>query len=88
MPCALRERYWVANGNIWKLSNITKVPQAEEVDAVVLLHCVKPTKETLFADVPNLNINYSIEHSEDRDLLSSFNPSLHCKPLLGAVAVK
>ncbi len=26
----------------------------------VLLNCVKPTKETLFADIPNLNIDYAV----------------------------
>ncbi len=37
----------------------------------VLLNCVKPTHETLFADVPNLlglvNADYAIRMSEDKE---------------------
>ncbi len=54
----------------------------------VLLNCVKLTKEKLFADVPNLNIEYGIKLSEERELRRSSRPSLRCQPLLGGVAVK
>ncbi len=46
----------------------------------VLLNCVKPT---LFADVPNLNVDYAIRMSEDGKPWRSSRPSLHCQPLIG-----
>ncbi len=49
---------------------------------------VKPTKETLFADAPNLNIDYSIKMSENRELWRSRRPSVPCQPVIGGAAVK
>ncbi len=37
----------------------------------VLLNCVNPTHETLFADVPNLNIENATKLSKDKKLWSS-----------------
>ncbi len=54
----------------------------------VLLNCVKPTHETLFADVPNLSIENSTKMSKDRKLWSSNRPSVRCQPLSGGVAIK
>ncbi len=40
----------------------------------VLLNCVRPTHETLFADVPNLSIENATKMSKDRKLWSSNRP--------------
>ncbi len=56
--------------------------------APVLLNCVKPTHETLFADVPNLSIENATKMSKDRKLWSSNRPSLRCQTLSGGVAIK
>ncbi len=53
----------------------------------VLLNCVKPTHDTLFADVPNLSIENATKMSKDRKLWSSNRPSLRCQPLSGGVEV-
>ncbi len=47
-----------------------------------MLNCVKTTKETFFADVPNLNIDYAIKTLENRELWRSCRPSLRYPPLL------
>ncbi len=47
----------------------------------VLLNCIKSTKETLLADVPNVNIAYAMKMSEDRELWRSSRPSLRRQPL-------
>ncbi len=39
---------------------------------------IKPTYETLFADVPNLSIENATNMSKDRKLWSSNRPSLRC----------
>ncbi len=44
--------------------------------------------ETLFAEVSNLNIDYAIKMSEDRELWRSSRPSLRCQPLSGGVAIE
>ncbi len=54
----------------------------------VLLNYVKPTHETLFADIPNLSIENATKMSKDRKLWSSNRPSLGCQPLSGGVAIK
>ncbi len=46
----------------------------------VLLNCIKPTHETLFADAPNLSIENATKMSKDRKLWSSNRPSLRCQP--------
>ncbi len=45
------------------------------------VNCVRPTHETLFADVPNLSIENATNMSKDRKLWSSNRPSLRCQPL-------
>ncbi len=58
--------------------------QPEQVSlARVLIH-----NETLFADIPNLNVECAIRMSEDRKLWRSSRPSLRCQPLLGGVTIK
>ncbi len=47
----------------------------------VLLNCVRPTHETLFADVLNLSIENATKMSKDRKLWSSNRPSLRWQPL-------
>ncbi len=54
----------------------------------VLSNCVKPTHETLFADVPILSIENATKMSKDRKLRSSNRPSLRCQRLSGGVAIK
>ncbi len=44
----------------------------------VLSNCVKPTHETLFADVPNLIVDYAIKMQEDRKLWRSSTVDPHC----------
>ncbi len=69
------------------LRHVLRMPEHRLVREV-LLNCVKPTHETLFADVPNLSIENATEMSKDRKLWSSNRPSLRCQPLLGGVAIK
>ncbi len=54
----------------------------------VLLNCVKPTHETLYADVPNLGIENATKMSKDRKLWSNNRPSLRSQTLSGGVAIK
>ncbi len=54
----------------------------------VLLNCIKPTHETLFADVPNLSIENATKLSKDRKLWSSNRPSVRRQPLSGGVTIK
>ncbi len=76
-----RDRRWS-----W-LGHVLRMPEHRLVRKVLLL-CVKPTYETLFADIPNLSIENATEMSKDRKLWSSNRPSLLCQPLSGGVAKK
>ncbi len=62
-----RNRRWY-----W-LGNVLRMPEHRLVRRV-LLNCVKPTHETLFADIPNLNFDYAIRIPEDRKLWRSSRP--------------
>ncbi len=64
------------------LGHVLRMPEHRLVRRV-LPNYVKPTHETLFADVPYLNVDYAIRMSEDRKLWRSDRPSLRCQPLLG-----
>ncbi len=66
------------------LGHILRMPEHRLVRRV-LLKCVKPTHETLFPYVPNLNVDHAIRMSEDMKLWSS-RPSLRVQPLQGGVA--
>ncbi len=76
-----RDRKWN-----W-LGHVLRKPE-HRVVRQVLLNCVKPTHETLFADVPNLSIENATKMSKDRKLWSSNRLSLRCQPLSGGVATK
>ncbi len=41
----------------------------------VLLHCVKPEKESLFGDIPNRNVEKAIETAGDREKWKKVRPS-------------
>ncbi len=69
------------------LGHVLRMPEHRLVRQV-LLNCVEPTQETLFADVPNLSIENATKMSKDRKLWSSNRPSLLCKPPSGGVAIK
>ncbi len=64
-----RDRRWSWLGHVLPMPEHLLVRQ-------VLLKCVKPTHETLFADVPNLSIENATKMSKDRKLWSSNKP--HC----------
>ncbi len=55
------------------LGHVLRMPEHRLVRQV-LLHCVRPTHETLFADVPNLSIENATNMSKDRKLWSSNQP--------------
>ncbi len=76
-----RDRRWS-----W-LGHVLRMPE-DRLVREVLLNCVKPTHEMLFADVPNLSIENSTKMSKDRKLWSSNRPSQRCQPLSGGVAIK
>ncbi len=69
-----RDRRWSWLGHVLRMPEHRLVRQ-------VLLNCVRPTHETLFADVPNLSIENATKMSKDRELWSSNRPSLRCQPL-------
>ncbi len=48
---------------------------SKRAKGAIMLNCVKPTHETLFADVPNLSIENATKMSKDRKLWSSNRPS-------------
>ncbi len=75
-----RDRRWSWLGHVLRMPEHRLVRQ-------VLLNCVKPTHETIFADVPNLSIENATKMSKDRKLWSSNKPSLRCQPLSGGVAI-
>ncbi len=62
------------------LGHVLRMPEHRLVRQV-LLNCVRPTHETLFADLPNLSMENATKMSKDRKLWSSNRPSLRCKPL-------
>ncbi len=64
-----RDRRWSWLGHILRMLE-------HRLTRKVLLNCVKPTHETLFADVPNLCIENGTNMSKDRKLWSSNRP--HC----------
>ncbi len=76
-----RDRRWSWLGHVLRMPEHRLVRQ-------VLLNCVKPTHEKLFADVPKLSIENATKMSKDRKLWSSNRPSPRCKPLSGGVAIK
>ncbi len=57
------------------LGHVLRMPEHRLVRQV-LLNCVKPTHETLFADVPNISIENATKMSKDRKLWSGNKP--HC----------
>ncbi len=59
-----RDRRWS-----W-LGHVLSMPE-HRLLRKVLLNCVKPTHETIFADVPSLSIENTTEMSKDRKLCSS-----------------
>ncbi len=44
----------------------------------VLLNCVKPEKESLFGDIPNLNVEQAIETARDREKWKKLRPTRRC----------
>ncbi len=76
-----RDRRWSWLGHVLRMPEHRLVRQ-------VLLNCIKPTHETLFADVPNLSIENATKMSKDGKLWSSNRPSLRSQPLSGGVAIK
>ncbi len=64
-----RDRRWSRLGHVLRMPEHRLVHQ-------VLFNCVKPTHETLFADVTNLSIEKSTKMSKDRKLWSSTRPSI------------
>ncbi len=69
-----RDRRWSWLGHVLRMPEHRLVRQ-------FLFNCVRPTHETLFADVPNLSIDNATKLSKDRKLWSSNRPSLRCQPL-------
>ncbi len=69
-----RDRRWSWLGHVLCMPEHRLVRQ-------VLLNCIRPTHETLFADVPNLSIENATKMSKDRKLWSSNRPSLRYQPL-------
>ncbi len=77
----IQDRRWSWLGHVLRMPEHRLVRQ-------VLLNCVKPTHEMLFADVPNRSIENATKMSKDRKLWNSNRPSLRCQPLSGGVAIK
>ncbi len=73
-------------GRSW-LGHVLRMPEHRLVRRD-LQNCIKPTHETLFAEVPSLNFDYAFRMSEDRKLWRTSRSSLRCQPLLGGVAIK
>ncbi len=92
--CCAEEFCAAAQGRGAMLQSIAGRPSKEvgtshlEVVGCQLLNCVKPTHETLFPDLANINIENSTTVSKDRKPCSSNRPSLRCQPLSGRVPIK
>ncbi len=66
VPRRQRRRMWYRRWS-W-LGHVLRMPEHRLVRQV-LLNCVKPTQETLFADVPNLSIEKPTKMSKDREAM-------------------
>ncbi len=54
----------------------------------VLLNCVQPTKESLYGDIPDLDVEKAIEIAKDREKWKKIRPPQRCIPLYGDIANK
>ena len=66
-----RDQRWNWLGHILRMNERRTVRQ-------VLLHCVKPTAESLFSDVPDLNIDKALKIAMNRIEWKNLRPSKRC----------
>ncbi len=53
----------------------------------VLLNCVQPTKESLYGDIPDLDVERAIEIAQDTEKWKKIRPSQHANLSMGTLQI-
>ncbi len=67
----MRDRRWSWLGHVLRMDEDRLVRN-------VLLNCVQPTKESLFGDIPDLDVEKAIENAGGREKWKKIGPSQRC----------
>ncbi len=67
----MRDRRWSWLGHVLSMAEDRLVRK-------VLLNCVQPTQESLYGDIPDLDVRRAMEIAQDREKWKKIRPSQHC----------